>query len=66
MDVMKINSKKILDELKRRNWKQKKLAAIIKMSPQAISMLLKRRTARLSTLNKIAKVFELDGKDLLH
>jgi len=62
---MKINSKKILSELKRRNWKQKRLAFLIKMSPQSISMLLKRKSARLSTINKIAKMFDLDGKDLL-
>jgi len=65
MDIMKINSAKIKSELKRRGWRQKELAQYIRMSPQAISMLLKRKTSRIATINKIAKVFEVDGKDLL-
>jgi len=62
---MKINSKKILIELKNRKWTQKKLAEVVKITPQAISILLKRKRAKLSTINKLGKAFNLDPKDLL-
>ena len=66
MDIMKINSAKIKSELKRRGWRQKELAQYIRMSPQAISMLLKRKTSRIATINNIAKALGYDAKDLLH
>ena len=62
---MKINSKKILNELKRRSWRQWQLASAMKISPQAISILLKRQTARLSTINKMGVALEMDAKDLM-
>ena len=63
--IMEINSEKLLNELKRHKWNQERLAEAIKMSPGTISILLKRKTTTLATLNKIAKVFEMDAKDLL-
>ncbi len=62
---LKINNKKLLGELKRRGLKQYQLAALANLSPASISVLLKRRNARIATINKIAKVLGVDGKDLM-
>ncbi len=62
---MKVNSKKILNEIKRLGWSQAQLAEKIGITRQAIDYILKERVTKLETLNKIGKVLELDPKDLL-
>lgn len=62
---IRVNSKKILFELKRIGWSQEKLADEVGRTKQAISYLLKRRTAPLRTLNLIGKALKVDPKELL-
>lgn len=62
---MKINSKKVVNEIKRRGLRQYQVAALAGLTPQCISILLKRETSRLSTINQIAKVLDVDAKDLM-
>jgi len=62
---MQVNSDKILFELERIGWSQEKLANEVGRTKQAISYLLKRRTAPLGTLNKIGKALKIDPKHLL-
>ena len=62
---MKINIKKIHFERKRLCWTMSRLAKEIKMTRQGLSVLLKRRTAPLGTLDKIGKALVIDAKDLL-
>ena len=62
---MKVNSKKIKFELDRLGWSMTKLALESGMTKQAMSILIKRETAPINTLNKIGEVLNLDPKDLL-
>ena len=62
---MQINSQKLVNEIKRRGLKQYQVAALAGLTPQSISILLKRKTSRISTINKIAKVLDCDAKDLM-
>jgi len=62
---MKVNSKKIKFELDRLGWSMTKLALESGMTRQAMSILMKRETAPLKTLNKIGEILNLDPRDLL-
>lgn len=62
---MKVNSKKILLELERLGWTHQKLADEVGFTKQALSILLLRETAPLSTLTKIGEVLCVDPKELL-
>jgi len=62
---MKVNSKKIKFELNRLGWSMTKLALESGMTKQAMSILIKRETAPINTLNKIGEVLNIDPKDLL-
>lgn len=62
---MKVNSKKIKFELTRLGWSMTKLALKSGMTKQAMSILIKRETAPLETLNRIGEVLNLDPRDLL-
>ena len=62
---MKIDSKKLKEQMKRQGLKQWQVAALVNLTPAAISILLKRKTSRIATINKIAKVLGLDAKDLM-
>jgi len=62
---MKINTRKIETELKRLGWRRATLAKEMKLSRAAITRIMKERTARLSTLNLMAEILNVDGKDLL-
>ena len=62
---MKIDSKKLKEQMKRQGLKQWQVAALVNLTPAAISILLKRKTSRIVTINKIAKVLGLDAKDLM-
>ena len=63
--TMKVNSKKIKFELDRLGWSMTKLALESGMTKQAISILIKRETAPLKTLNNIGEALNIDPKDLL-
>ena len=62
---MKVNTRKIEDELERRRWSQAKLASMVGMTRSAISILLKKETTCLKTLNKIGEALNLAPRDLL-
>lgn len=62
---MKVNNEKIKFELDRLGWSMTKLALESGMTKQALSILIKRETAPLNTLNRIAKTLRIDPKDLL-
>jgi len=62
---MKVNKRKIEDELARLHWSQAKLANMLGMTRSGISILLKKETTCLKTLNKIGEALNLDSKDLL-
>jgi len=62
---MKINIKKIRNELKRRGWAQADLARSMHMTPQAISVILRRQRAPFSTMDKLAKALDMEPKDIL-
>ena len=62
---MKVNSNKILNEIKRLGWSQAKLADKVGVTRQAIDYILKAKVTKIATLNKIGRVLELDPKDLL-
>jgi len=62
---MRVNTEKIKHELKRMGWTQIRLAKEIGMSRQALWYIMKKQTAPLKTIDRIAKGLHLDGKDLL-
>jgi len=62
---MRVNTEKIKFELKRLKWTQTRLAKEIGMTRQGISYIMKKQTAPLKTIDRIAKPLHLDGKDLL-
>ena len=62
---MKVNSKKIKFELNRLGWSMTRLALESGMTKQAMSILIKRETAPLNTLNRIGEVLNIDPRDLL-
>ena len=52
-------------ELDSHGWSQAELARKLNMTKAAVHILLKRKTAPLSTITKIGKALEVDPKDLL-
>ena len=62
---MRVNVKKIEMELDRLGWYQAGLANKLGMTRSAISILFKKQSTSLKTLNNIAKALNLDPKDLL-
>ena len=65
MGTMKVHSKKIKQELKRLKWTQTKLAKKAGITKQALSIILRRKTAQIETLNKIGEALNIDARDLL-
>lgn len=63
---MKINIMKIEKERERQKLTRPELAKLIGISRQAYSDFLRTGSTKLSTLTKIAKVLDIDGKDLIH
>jgi len=62
---MKVNTRKIEDELYRRRWSKVELANMLGMTRAAVSILLKKETTCLKTLNKIGEALDVDPKELL-
>lgn len=54
-----------MDEIAARGLRQYQLAILANLTPAAISIILKRKSARIATLNKIGKALNLDPRDLL-
>ena len=65
IEIMKVNTRKIEDELVRLGWSQAKLADMLGMTRSGVSILLKKEATCLKTLNKIGEALNLDPKDLL-
>ena len=63
--TMKVNSEKILSEIRRLGWSQARLAKEIGITRQAINYIIKESVTKISTLNKIGKALNFDPKDLL-
>ena len=63
---MKINIVKIEKERERQKLSKSALAKLIGISRQAYADFLNSGSTKLSTLTKIAKILDLDGKDLIH
>ena len=62
---MKINSKKIRQELEWAGMTVKDLADKLVMTDRAIEYILEKETTKLKTITKIGKVLAVDPKDLL-
>lgn len=62
---LELNSAKILKELGRIEMSKAELAKHINKTPRNIYYLLDNKTSTLVTINDIAKVLNLDPKDLL-
>lgn len=62
---MNLNTEKIKKEIKRNDWTIYEFAEKLGMSFQSIYWIFSHKSTRLSTINKMAKVLELDPKDLL-
>ena len=62
---MNLNSNKIHAELDRIGMTQARLAELCKMTKQGLSFALRQKTCSWRTLEKIAKVFQLNPKELL-
>ena len=63
--AMKLNAKKIKSELDRAGMSKKDLAKKIGMSIRNVDMMLFKKTTKLVTIERVARVFDLDPKDLL-
>lgn len=63
MQIMKLNTDKILNELQRLGKTKTWLANKIKASPQNLSYILREKP--ITQAERIAKVFNIDPKDLI-
>ena len=62
---MEINKNRIRYELKQRGWSVRKLADKIGMSFQNTYLILDTKVTKFSTVEKIAKVFGVEARDLI-
>lgn len=63
---MKLNTKKILGELKRLEWTRSEYARRIGISKQSLRYWLTDLDPKISHVTRMAKAFGLDPKDLLY
>jgi DNA-binding Xre family transcriptional regulator len=62
---LRVHPETIQRELKRLNWTQTALAKKAQITKQGLSVILKRKTARIETLNRIGEALGIDPRDLL-
>ena len=62
---MQLNIKKIKDEMRRQGMTQVQLAKRLRLTKQRVNYILKNGARSFGVVQKIAKVFNLDPKDLI-
>jgi len=62
---MRLNKERIKYELDKRQWTYQRLALEIGVTKQGLSIFMKRPLSSIKNVTKIARVFDIDEKDLM-
>ena len=63
--MIQLNTEKIKRELKLRGWSQQDLAKELGVTRQAVNSMMRRKSAGLRLLGRVAMALDYDPKDLL-